>query len=117
MPDSEELFRKLRELRAHLGALTDSEAKARKELVQAQAEIRYVKECAELRLREAVSVIDQLHERIESMVDAWQAQIGTHFTGSEEEKAKLLAIVEPFRPQRVAAAVLAPAPPAPPGVA
>lgn len=111
MPDSLELSRKVRELKAHVGALTESEAKARKELVQAQAETRYVKECAELRLTEAAKLIDQLNERIESMVNEWRAQIENHFKGSEEEKAKLLAIVEPFRPVRMGAAVLAPTPP------
>jgi hypothetical protein len=103
------------EVRAHVHALTQALMTANQENVRLTARIKVIAESAAFRIGECVDLIDTLHNRIEAMADGWEADIRNHFTGSDEEKAKLLSIVAPFRPIRIGEEQLAPDAPAPAG--
>jgi uncharacterized coiled-coil protein SlyX len=102
----EELERRLLQQGAHVRALESELAEARRKNVQLKAQVEAVTESGLRRVKEATEFIDALQQKVEVMVDEWQAQIGFRFNGTEEELAKVRASVEAFRPQRIGAAVV-----------
>lgn len=101
MDELEELRRIARDQKNHIDSLSDALRKAVSKATLADAQIKSAVDAGYERLKEAVDLIDRLHDRIEIMVDEWQAQIRNNFKGNESEKAKLLETVEPFRPVRI----------------
>lgn len=109
MNQIEGLERQLRQQQAHIAAIGEALTRANRENVQLRAQVKAVAESGTRHLQRATELIDALHNRIEAMVDEWQAQIRDRFTGSEGDRAALLEAVEAFRPQRVARAIVEPA--------
>jgi septal ring factor EnvC (AmiA/AmiB activator) len=106
MTDREELERRLRQNQAHIAALTESLNDANRQNVQLRAQVKEVTEAGARSVKAATDYIDALHNRIEAMVDEWQAQLRHRFQGTEGELAELDASVEAFRPQRTGKATV-----------
>lgn len=102
----EHLERELTMAKAHAEALRVAHEETSRKYVQAQAQLTVIRGAAEKRIREAAEVIDLQAARIDAMCDAWLAQIATRKDIDDETKARLIAEVEPFRPQRIGEAVV-----------
>lgn len=74
--------------------------------VQAEAQIVQLEKVAKSHITKAADVIDAQAAKIDAMCDEWQAQIRGRTDISEEERAKLCGLVEPFRPERVGKAAV-----------
>ncbi len=104
--ETETLERTIRELKAHISSLSEALKTEQSKGVRLGAQVQIAKESAILRINQAKTLIDNLHDRIELMVDEWQAQIFENFKCDEAEKKRLIALVEPFRPLRISGAVV-----------
>lgn len=104
MTQVEELETKLNAANYHNKSLAEALQRARKENVELTAQIGMLNAGREALMKRTADLIDALHARIEAAVNEAQARVidlSARAGLSEEEKLKILAVFEPFRPERV----------------